>query len=277
MPKNIKRNKRVKKIILITGSTDGIGLETAKLLASRGQTVLLHGRDPDKLELAQKLLSKISAEVMVDGFLADLSLMKNVEAMAKAVAKKYRQLDVLINNAGVYQSPQAITQDKLDIRFAVNTFAPYVLTQKLMPVLGATARVINVASAAQSPVDLAALAGKKTLSDEFNAYAQSKLALIMWSGQLACAIKDKGPTIITVNPGSLLGTKMVQKGFGVAGKDVRIGADILSRLALEDEFANMSGQYFDNDAKRFSSPHKDALDVSKSEQLVRVMEEILAL
>ena len=98
----------------------------------------------------------------------------------------------------------------------------------------------------------------------------------MWSRHLALSLKERGPTVIAVNPGSLLATKMVKQAYGVAGKDIQIGAEILYRAALEDEFADASGKYFDNDSGQFASPHRDALDSKKSEKLVRVIESILA-
>lgn len=266
----------MKKTILITGSTDGIGLETARMLVSQGHHVLLHGRNPAKLAEVERTLSEVSGEGRVESYLADLSRLSDVEALAKSVAESHTSLDVLINNAGVFKTPEPITQDGLDVRFAVNTIAPYLLTQRLMPLLGASGRVINLSSAAQSPVDLEALAGRARLTDEFDAYAQSKLAITMWSRSMALSLKDEGPAIIAVNPGSLLGTKMVKEGFGMAGKDIHIGADILSRLALDDEFATASGQYFDNDSGQFSSPHPDALDTQKSEATVRAIEAVIA-
>ncbi|MCH9684249.1 MAG: oxidoreductase, partial [Deltaproteobacteria bacterium] len=72
--------------------------------------------------------------------------------------------------------------------------------------------------------------------------------------------------------GSMLGTKMVKDAFGVAGDDIGIGADILVRAALADEFAAASGRYFDNDARRFASPHPDALDAGKCDEVVRAVE-----
>lgn len=107
-----------------------------------------------------------------------------------------------------------------------------------------------------------------------DAYAQSKLAITMWSRELAN--KPDAPIIIAVNPGSMLGSKMVKEGFGVAGGDLGIGADILSRAALDDEFTEASGQYFDNDSGRFASPHADALNSGKSTATVRDIETVLA-
>lgn len=263
------------KTILITGSTDGIGLETAKMLVSMGHHVILHGRNPVKLEDVAKTLSTLPGGGKVESDVADLSLMASVEALAAAVAEKHPKLDVLINNAGVYNTPKPITQDGLDVRFVVNAIAPYLLTKRLLPLLDTSGRVINLSSAAQSPVNSQALAGQVSLSDGV-AYAQSKLALTMWSRSLALALKDDGPAIIAVNPGSLLGSKMVKQAFGIAGSDIRIGADILCRAALTDEFATASGQYFDNDAGQFAAPHPDALDAQKCQTVVSLIETVLA-
>ena len=265
----------MQKAILITGSTDGIGLEAAKVLYSQGHHVLLHGRNPTKLEAAEKTLSELSGSGRVESYLADLSRMADVEALGQAIFESQSRLDVVINNAGILRTIDTFTNDGLDIRFAVNTFAPYLLTRRLLPLLGPAARVVNLSSAAQSPVNLEALAGRAKIRDQLNAYAQSKLALTMWSRSMADSHKDNGPVFIAVNPGSLLATKMVKEGFGVAGKDIRIGADILVRAVLSSEFADASGEYFDNDLGEFASPHPDALDPQKCQEVVRVIETIL--
>ena len=262
------------KTILLTGATDGIGLETAKLLVAQGHTVLLHGRNAAKLETVAQTLSAIPQAGTVESYRADFANLAEVEALAKSVSAKHSQLDVLINNAGVYNSPHPITPDGLDVRFVVNTIAPYFLTQRLLPLMAAAGRVINLSSAAQSPVNLDAFAGNVKLSHGA-AYAQSKLALTMWSRSLALSLGDNGPAIIAVNPASLLGSKMVKEAFGVAGGDLRIGADILVRAALSEEFATASGKYFDNDSGRFASPHPDALNEQKSEQIVEAIEALI--
>jgi len=265
----------MQKTILITGATDGIGLETSKALVGLEHKVLLHGRSPAKLEAVSKVLSSLTADADTENYVADLSDMAEVNSLAKAVAEKYESLDVLINNAGVFRAPEPVLENGLDVRFAVNTIAPYLLTRRLLPMLGPSGRVVNLSSAAQSPVDPDALAGKRGLGD-MPAYAQSKLALTMWSFELAQKLGKKGPAIIAVNPGSMLGSKMVKEAYGVSGGDLRIGADILCRAALSDEFAAASGRYFDNDIGQFTSPHPDALNPQKCETIVRVIEEILA-
>jgi NAD(P)-dependent dehydrogenase (short-subunit alcohol dehydrogenase family) len=265
----------MQKTVLITGSTDGIGIETAKMLISQGHNVLLHGRNPAKLDDTKKNLSALEGGGYIESYVADLTHIADIEMLAKAVTDKHSKFDVLINNAGIFKTPDPMTQDGLDVRFVVNTIAPYLLTQKLMPLLGTSGRVINLSSAAQSPVDLEALAGRVKLSDDFTAYAQSKLALTMWSRSMALLLKDNGPIFIAVNPGSLLGTKMVKEAFDMVGKDVRIGAEILTRLTLEDEFAAASGQYFDNDLGQFTSPHPDAINTAKCEMIVQAIETVL--
>lgn len=263
------------KTLLLTGATDGIGLATAEMLVSRGHHVLLHGRSREKLAKVADRLSSLSAAGEIDSYVADLSKMTEVEALAAAVSGKYSKIDVLINNAGVFSTPDPITGDGLDIRFAVNTVAPYLLTWRLLPLLDASARVINLSSAAQFPVDTEALFGRVELSDGA-AYAQSKLALTMWSRAMAASLGNDGPAVIAVNPRSLLGSKMVWEAYGVAGGDLNIGADIVCRAALSEEFADASGRYFDNDAGRFASPHPDALNPQKCTEVVRAIEAILA-
>ncbi|EKU99884.1 short-chain dehydrogenase of unknown substrate specificity [Leptolyngbya sp. PCC 7375] len=260
------------KTILVTGSTDGIGLETARMLVSLGHNVLLHGRNRAKLEKLVEILATDKGPV--ESYVADFSRMADVEALAEAVTERHTRLDVLINNAGVYSASNPVTQDGLDVRFVVNAIAPYLLTQRLMPLMGASGRVVNVSSAAQSPVEPNALTGQIKLTEDFSAYAQSKLAITMWSRVLAS--KENSPIIIVVNPGSMLGSKMVKQAFGVAGGDIRIGAEILTRAALADEFSAASGQYFDNDSGQFASPHPDALNPQKTEEIVRIIETVLA-
>ena len=269
-------DKAMQKTILITGSTDGIGLETARMLVPLGHKVLLHGRNPEKIKKVTEALLKFRDGGRVESYISDLSRMADVEALAKAVTEKHAKLDVLINNAGIFKVPNPKTSDGLDFRFAVNTIAPYLLTRRLLQIIDKSGRVINVSSAAQASVDPAALAGQVQLSD-MAAYSQSKLALTMWSCAIANSLGDDGPQIIAVNPASMLGSKMVKQVFGVAGKDLRIGAEILCRLSLSDEFATASGQYFDNDIGRFASPHPDAMDSQKSEEIVGVIEAILKI
>lgn len=263
------------KRILITGATDGIGFETAKILVSRGHHVLIHGRSEAKLQRVAQSLKSLSSDASIESYLADLSNITEVESLANAVAAKGNKLDALINNAGVLSTSDPMTSDGLDVRFVVNTISPYLLTKRLLSRMDSSGRVVNVSSDAQKPVDMAAFRGERQLED-LEAYSQSKLALTMWSRGLADKLDADGPAIIAVNPGSLLSSKMVHQAFGVPGKDITIGANILVRAALDDEFADASGQYFNNDAGDFGPPHADALDAEKNAAIIDHLESILA-
>lgn len=262
------------KTILITGSTDGIGLHAAQALAARGHDVLLHGRSQDKLTRAKAAVSEASGRP-TQGFLADLSSLEATTALADAVSAHAERLDVLINNAGVFNAPRDPTVDGLDIRFAVNTVAPYLLTRRLLPRIPTSGRVVNLSSAAQAPMDIEMDLGPSTRSERV-LYAQSKLALTMWSFALAHALGDDGPLVVSVNPGSLLATKMVKEAFGVGGKDVGIGRDILVRSAESAEFDGRAGAYFDNDAGRFAPPHPDGQDLAKCRALLQRLDDTIA-
>lgn len=256
------------KTILITGSTDGIGQVTAKMLSEQGHRVIVHGRSADKISAA-------AAEIggNVSSFQADLSKMADVNALVAAIMEKHDRLDALINNAGVLKVPQTKTAEGLDMRFMVNTLAPYALTKALLPIIPKDGRVVNLSSAAQAPVNVRALAEGGSL-DDMAAYSQSKLAITIWTREMAKTLPD-GPAVIAVNPGSLLASKMVKEGFGVAGSDLRTGAKVLIDAALSDDFADASGRYFDNDAGRFADPHSAALDASHSADVMAAIEATL--
>ncbi|NNC54112.1 MAG: SDR family NAD(P)-dependent oxidoreductase [Pseudomonadales bacterium] len=262
------------KTVLITGSTDGIGQVVAEKLVQQGHRVLIHGRNAEKLKAVEAKLNAVGSG-SVESYSADLSDFSDVEALANAVAQDHPHLDVLINNAGIYRTNQPDTKYGLDVRFVVNTLAPYLLTRRLLRIMDNAGRIINLSSAAQAPVKLAAMTGAKSIGDESSAYAQSKLAITMWSRHMALALGENAPVIVAVNPGSLLASKMVKEGYGVEGKDINIGADILVTASLADEFANASGLYFDNDAGKFSAPHPDGLDAAKCSELVKTIDELL--
>lgn len=262
------------KKILVTGSTDGIGKLVAIKLAKDGHQIYLHGRNQEKLTKAIEEAKLDSGNENVSGFVADFSDLSAVKSMSDEVKNDLESLDILINNAGVYNSSVPQNEDELDTRFVVNYLASYLLTKELLTVLrhGNDARVINLASAAQAPVDLEVLMGRRKASEP-DTYAQSKLALIMWSFQLAENEKDLN--VIAVNPGSLLHTKMALEAFGSFWSPAEKGADILYALAISEKYKSVSGKYFNNDSGNFAQAHPDAYDNLKIGKLMKVTNEIL--
>ncbi|USD25125.1 SDR family NAD(P)-dependent oxidoreductase [Flagellimonas marinaquae] len=264
------------KTILVTGSTDGIGKLTAIALAKNGNRILLHGRNPKKLEKTITELKEAANHENIIGFVSDLSDFESIRHMVGEISKEVSAIDVLINNAGIYVSPNRVNSNQLDMRFAVNYFAPYLLTYGLIPLLekSSAPRIINLSSAAQSPVSFNALMGKELLTEQ-KAYAQSKLALTMWSFYLAKT--KKSLNVIAVNPGSLLNTKMAQEAFGQHWSPASKGVEILCDLALSDVYNQSSGQYFDNDKGSFGNAHPDAYDEGKITQLISETNKILGI
>lgn len=264
----------MKKTIIITGSTDGIGKLAAIQLAKDGHEIYIHGRNEAKLFNVISEIQSISKNQDVKGFVADLSTMTAVKQLAKDIKATVSKIDVLINNAGVYNSKISQTSDGLDMRFAVNYFAPYVLTNELLSLFekAESPRLINLSSAAQSPVSLAALTGKTTISEQV-AYAQSKLALTMWSFHLAA--KQSQLQVIAVNPGSLLNTNMVKEAFGTHWSSADKGADILYNLAVSEVHKGITGKYFDNDKGMYGNAHTDAYDEEKIAVLLQQTADIL--
>ncbi len=176
----------MKKKIFITGSTDGIGKLAARKLAKEGHELILHGRNSEKLESVISELKADSGNSNIIGYVADLSDLKAVKTMAEKVRKEHHTLGILINNAGIFLTPAPRLENGMDVRLVVNYLAAVLLTNELLPALNSaeSPRVISLSSAAQATVSLQALRGEKQLDDQ-DAYAQSKLALLMWSFDMA--------------------------------------------------------------------------------------------
>lgn len=259
------------KIIMITGATDGIGLETAKLLAPKGHNLILHGRSADKLSKSQAEISELGSG-QIKTVQADLSHTDNVRKLADELKAELSSLDVLINNAGVYKTSQPRTSEGYDLRFMVNLFAPVIFTESLLPLMPKSGRVVNLSSAAQAPVNINGLKGSEGMGD-MPAYAQSKLALTMWTKYMADRY-PYGPSFYAINPGSLLNTNMVKLGWGGSNNSVSIGAEILVKAALDESFEGRSGEYFDNDSGHFAPPHPEGLDAAKIKAVIDATHDI---
>ncbi|MFI3255904.1 MAG: SDR family NAD(P)-dependent oxidoreductase [Psittacicella sp.] len=263
----------MKKNILVTGSTDGIGKESAIAFAKLGHNIFLHGRNEKKiLEVCNEI--EALTGVRPGYFIADFSNLKSVQDMALEVLKLDR-LDILVNNAGIFNGKDDCS---IDLRFRVNYLAAYLLTNLILPVLEKSfaPRIINLSSAAQSSVDLESMILASETNDN-KAYAQSKLALTMWNTYFA----KKYPNIISIalNPGSLLDTKLAFGAYKQIWSKSDKGSSIIVDLALSDEFKDSTGLYFDNDLGekrgKFSQAHIDAYDLDKIDHLIEITEEII--
>src|SRR5215203_5254858 len=233
--------------ILVTGTTDGLGKRVASALARRGATVLVHGRSPERLEATLEELRSQTGSHKVDSYLADLSSLAAVRDLAERILSEYDRLDVLVNNAGIIVQERKESEDGYELTFAVNYLSHFLLTSLLLPLLkdSAPARVVNVASAGQSPIDFSNLMLKRGY-DAMRAYSMSKLAQIMFTFELAERLSGTGVSVNALHPASLMDTKMVQDTFGYTMSTVEEGADATVHLAASPELEGVTGRYFDD-------------------------------
>jgi len=268
-------------VVLITGSTDGMGKLTAKHVASRGGTVLLHGRDRAK---GREVLSQIREEAKSDNvryYNADLSSLAEVRAMADEVLAGEKALHCLINNAGIGGGPRGknkreLSRDGFELRFAVNYLSHFLLTYRLLPVIRAAApsRIINVSSIGQHPIDFNDVMLEKHY-DSYRAYRQSKLAQIMFTIDLAGELNNSGVVVNCLHPATLMNTNMVFEFFGNTMTTVADGADALEYVALAEETAGESGVYFDG--RRRSRAIDQAYDPAARKRLRELSRKLTGL
>jgi NAD(P)-dependent dehydrogenase (short-subunit alcohol dehydrogenase family) len=232
--------------ILVTGATDGLGRRVAQELAAMGNTVLLHGRGPERLEASlEELRSQMGSE-KARSYMADLSSLEAVRNLADRILSNEDRLDVLVNNAGIIVRERKESEDGYELTFAVNYVSHFLLTRLLLPLLkdSAPARIVNVASAGQSPLDFSDLMLERGY-DAMKAYSQSKLAQVMFTFELAEHLRDTGVNVNALHPASLMDTKMVQSTFGYTVSTVEEGAQAVVRLAVSKEVEGVTGRYFD--------------------------------
>lgn len=235
--------------ILITGSTDGLGLALARELSGRGARVLVHGRDPGRLERAALALGS-GGGGHPGGHLADLASLDQVRDLAAELRDRLERLDVLVDNAGIAgPDRRRESVDGHELTFAVNYLSHFLLTLDLLPLLrrSASARVINVASIGQAPIDFDDPMLERGY-EPFRAYAQSKLAQVMFTFELAARLADAGerrPTVNALHPATLMDTKMVRESFGRPASSVAEGVEPTLRLVASAQLEGVSGRYFD--------------------------------
>src|SRR5215216_3847528 len=259
--------------ILVTGATDGLGKRVACELAGRGATVLIHGRNRERLEATIEEAREETGSEKLGSYLADLSSLGEVRALAEQVLTQQDRLDVLVNNAGVIAGERRQSEDGYELTFAVNYLAHFLLTRLLVPLLrdSAPARVVNVASAGQSPIDFDDVMLERGY-DPMRAYTQSKLAQVMFTFELAERLRDSGVTVNALHPASLMDTRMVLETFGRSMSTVEEGAEATVRLAVSPELAGVTGRYFDGTREGRANPQ--AYDEEVRKRLWTLSEEL---
>ena len=262
------------KICLITGANSGIGKATALGLARMGATVVLVSRDRARGEQAQSEIKAQSGNPNIDLLLADLSSQKSIRQLADDFKQRYSQLHVLINNAGVFSPRKRLTVDGIDMVFAVNQLAPFLLTNLLLDVLKASApaRIVNVSSDSHEAnyLKLDDLQSEKHYRP-MRAYGQSKLALVLFTYELARRLEGTGVTANCLHPG-FVATNIAQRDlppivrllakpiflFGISPEE---GAKTSIYLASSPDVEGVTGKYFVKSVPRQSAPltHDESL------------------
>ena len=243
------------KNIIITGATDGIGLQAAKVIANKGYRVGLVGRNKEKGYQAKEIIVNSTSNDKIDFFECDLSLIKNVKKLSSQIKEKYSKIDVLLNNAGGANKNKIITSEGLEKTFATNQMNYFVLTTELLDIISESddGRVVNVASNAHigATIDYNNINSEKSFSP-WTSYCVSKLMNIMFTYELA-KIQDK-VSVNVLHPGfvdtNIAGNEgnfikyIVKFGSKLFARTVENGADSSIYLSTSDDVKGVSGKYF---------------------------------
>lgn len=278
-------------VALVTGSTNGIGRVTAFRLAERGATVLVTGRDESRGREVANAIVEADPAGDAELFLADLADQDAVRDLARRVRERHDRLDLLINNAGTWQGKRRLTEDGIELTFAVNHLAPFLLTNCLAPLLrdSAPARVVTVSSGLHrnADLDLETVADRPDY-DGRSAYSDSKLANVLFTYELADRLGDTGVSAFAVHPGAIPGTSLAREA-GVLSKflwnafaflpdviagrvfdTVEDGADTVLYGAVSPDLDGTTGEYVADRERRRSA------DVSYDAELQTALWELSA-
>jgi NAD(P)-dependent dehydrogenase (short-subunit alcohol dehydrogenase family) len=219
--------------ILVTGSTDGHGRRVAEELVARGAHVLVHGRDADKVA---RVTQEIGGE---RGLVADLGSLDGVRRLADEVD----ELDTLVNNAGIITPERRESADGYELTLAVNYLSHFLLTALLLPKLREPARIVNVSSIGQYPLDFDDLQYEHDFNGYY-AYAKSKLAQVLFTYELAERVADRDVSVNALHPATLMDTNMVLGPGGTPQSSVEEGVEATMRLIADPELDGTSGSFF---------------------------------
>jgi NAD(P)-dependent dehydrogenase (short-subunit alcohol dehydrogenase family) len=275
------------KTVLVTGANSGIGFETSLALAKEGAKVIMVARDPKLGEEALASVRSKSSNNDAELIICDMSSLANVRSLAKEVNEKCPRLDVLVNNAGKIFGSRMVTADGFEWTFGVNHLAPFLLTNLLLPLLkkSAPSRIVNTASVAHmmGHINFDDIMSEKKY-DEMAAYAQSKLANVLFSLELSKRLANTGVTSNSLHPG-VVHTHFAKKGsflsnffysfFGFLMKTPEQGARTTVYLASSPEVQGVTGRYF-SDCRR-AKPSKEGLDEAVAKKLWELSEKLVKI
>jgi NAD(P)-dependent dehydrogenase (short-subunit alcohol dehydrogenase family) len=271
----------VEQTILITGATDGLGKALATELAREGAAILVHGRDDERGERAISEIRDSTGNERLTWERADFSSLDEVREMADRIEREHDRLDAVVGNAGIGTSgpgdgERVESADGYELRFAVNYLAPFLLTRRLEPLLGssAPARIVNVSSAGQAPIDF----DDVMLEDGYSgvqAYCQSKLAQVMFTFDLAQEHRGDGVTSNCLHPATYMPTKMVRAAGVSPASSLEEGVGATLRLVADPELDGTTGRYFDGEQE--SAAHPQAYDLDARRQLRELSERLTGL
>jgi NAD(P)-dependent dehydrogenase (short-subunit alcohol dehydrogenase family) len=261
--------------IVITGATDGLGKGLATELAPSGARLILHGRDDRKGHaLLEELEPRAGGEL--EWRRADFSSLDEVRDLADSLSNEER-IDVLVNNAGIGTArPREESTDGHELTFQVNYLAPFLLTRRLLPVIerSTPARIVNVSSAGQAPIDFDDVMLEHNYSG-VQAYCQSKLALVMFTFDLAEELEGSGVTANCLHPGTYMPTNMVHQAGVEPVTPLEDGVAATMRLITSPEVEGVNGHYFDGTSE--SAPYPQAEDPEARRRLRELSEELTGI
>jgi retinol dehydrogenase 12 len=276
------------KVCLVTGATSGIGEAAAKELAQRGATVIVVGRNEKKCAATVTQIRQQTGNAQVEFMLADFSSLKEIRALAEQYRKRYSRLDILMNNAGVFNMQRQQSVDGFELTFAVNHLGYFLLTNLLLDLIVASApsRIINISSAlhTRAPLDFDDLQNQRNYGIGMDAYGKSKLANILFTYELARRLQGKHVTVNAVHPGMVAtnfaanngGMGKIARAFMNLGSiSIAEGAATMVYLATSPEVEGITGKYWVKKKERKSS--SASYDEQAQKKLWQVSEELVKL